>query len=89
MSTGHTVPYKADALRFLPLLPPINEVVVAGETGWLVGQDDVEGLRKVLMDILGDRKTLVLGQNGFKRVTQEFPVSKMVQAYGGIYGDLG
>ena len=70
-------------------IAPINEVVVAGETGWLVGQDDVEGLRKVLMDILGDRKTLVLGQNGFKRVTQEFPVSKMVQAYGGIYGDLG
>jgi glycosyltransferase involved in cell wall biosynthesis len=71
-------------------IAPINEVVVSGETGWLVRQDDVAELRNVLMRILQDQKALnLMGQNGFKRVTQAFQVSKMVQAYGGIYGSMG
>jgi glycosyltransferase involved in cell wall biosynthesis len=67
----------------------IPEVVVAGETGLLVGRQDVGGLAEGLKGLLGDEgERRRMGAAGQERARQAFTVERMVAETAAIYEDL-
>jgi len=58
----------------------IPELVVPGETGFLVPPRDPGALAQALADLLGDRdKCLLMGRSSRQRVLDEFTLEKMVR----------
>jgi glycosyltransferase involved in cell wall biosynthesis len=67
----------------------IPEVVIAGETGLLVGRQDMSGLADGLKRLLGDAAERErMGTAGQKRAAQYFTVERMVAETAAVYEEL-
>ena len=67
----------------------IPEVVVHGETGWLVKSKDMKEISSRILDILSSpNQMLTFGQNGKIRVENKFSVKSMVDNIEDTYGSL-
>jgi glycosyltransferase involved in cell wall biosynthesis len=59
-----------------------TELVIPGETGWLVPPEDAESLASALIEACGDRARLRrFGENGRRRVEAEFLLDQMIAAF--------
>jgi glycosyltransferase involved in cell wall biosynthesis len=69
-----SIPVIASRVTALP------EIVIDGETGYLVGPKDVDGLGSSLLKLFSDLPAAgKLGQAGRRRLETEFSVEKMVE----------
>ncbi len=67
----------------------IPEIVRHGETGLLVPVDDVDALSKAICTLLGQRHLArTMGENGRKRLEQNFTVQAMVNKTCAVYNQL-
>jgi glycosyltransferase involved in cell wall biosynthesis len=70
-------------------IPPNRELVVEGETGYLVPVGDSLGFAQATQRLLADRELRAeLGQAGRDRMQTEFSVQKMVDAYAVLYEEV-
>ena len=66
----------------------IGELVIHGETGWMVRPGDAEGLARCMIDILADpRRAADVGQAGLRHVREHFSLERMADAYATLYRD--
>lgn len=64
-----------------------REVVVDGETGFLIPVDDSEMMSQKIKELLADRCKLInLGQNALKRLAVDFSFECMLSQYSKLYG---
>ena len=62
------------------------EVVVDGETGWLVPPRDPDALAAAIRSLLDDPKLAArMGESGRTRVRERFSLEAMVRAYAAVY----
>jgi glycosyltransferase involved in cell wall biosynthesis len=81
MATG--LPVVASDIR------PLSEIVVPGETGFLVAPRDPAAIANAIVALLDDRSLRDrLGVNGREHVVQNFTDRKMVQAHEDLYVNL-
>ncbi len=67
----------------------ISEVVVDGETGYLVDAGDPAALASSLIELIEDRKTAtVMGERGRARYEQRFSADQMLDKMSGLYAKL-
>jgi sugar transferase (PEP-CTERM/EpsH1 system associated) len=65
------------------------EVVIQGETGFLVPASDPAALARALIDLLGNReRAACFGRAGRARVAAEFALARTVAAYEALYVEL-
>ncbi|MES1213290.1 MAG: glycosyltransferase [Singulisphaera sp.] len=70
-------------------IPGNRDLVIPGETGYLVPIGDRAGLARQTNKLLDDAELAHrLGAAGRKRVQEEFSVSKMVERYAALYREL-
>ncbi|MEW4569692.1 glycosyltransferase [Tautonia sp. JC769] len=63
-----------------------EDLVVAGETGWLVPPGDAEALASALIEAAADRRRLQrFGRAGRDRVERHFTIDRVVEAYGDLW----
>lgn len=80
---GASRPLVASRVSALP------EIVVDGETGWLVPPEDAPALAEAIIALLADaERAAAMGQAGYRRLLAEFPVERMVQATHDLYREL-
>ncbi len=80
---GASRPLVASRVSALP------EIVVDGETGWLVPPEDAHALAEAIIALLADaERAAAMGQAGYRRLLAEFPVQRMVQATHHLYREL-
>jgi glycosyltransferase involved in cell wall biosynthesis len=66
-----------------------SEIVIDGETGWLVPPADPEALAGKIADLLDHPdKALGMGNKGRERIYSQFSIHKMEQTYLGLYSQL-
>jgi len=66
----------------------IGELVIHGETGWLVRPGDAEDLARCMIDILADPgRAASIGQAGLRHVREHFSLERMADAYAVLYRD--
>jgi glycosyltransferase involved in cell wall biosynthesis len=64
----------------------IEDLVVPGQTGWLVPPGDVASLAQALLEAVDSpQRCRELGENGRHRVEQEFSLPRMVAAYESVW----
>ena len=69
------------------LLGGTPEAVIDGQTGFLVSPYDLDAVAERALALLADRPLRErLGENGRRRVREEFPVERMAARYEAIYG---
>jgi glycosyltransferase involved in cell wall biosynthesis len=65
------------------------EVVIPGETGYLVEPDDAPGLAAAILTLLGDPELRRrLGENGRRRVDPAFRAETMAAQIADVYREL-
>lgn len=65
------------------------EIVVDGETGWVVPSDDVDALASAFEQAVGDQEMRVArGEAGRARFAASFAFTAMIDAYRSIYQGL-
>jgi glycosyltransferase involved in cell wall biosynthesis len=67
-------------------VPGSNEIVVHGETGYLVPAQDVEGYAACLARLLGDAQTMDRMKRDARRRALEYSPERMVSAHMRLYG---
>lgn len=70
-------------------IPPNRELVLEGETGYLIPVGDRAGFARVALSLL-DRpeKAAQMGAAGRQRMEMEFNVQKMIQGYAEVYREV-
>ncbi len=67
----------------------LPEIVMDGETGWLVDSDDPEGLADAMQDALADpERAERMGQAAYKRAREHFSIEAQARAYEDIYRSI-
>jgi len=67
----------------------IPEIVVDGETGFLVMPEDVSGLKNAIKKlIISSERRKLMGEKGLDRLKSEFSVEKMVKKTELLYNKL-
>ncbi len=101
-ATIMVVPSRYDGLPFIPLeamalgkpvvgtrVDGVQDVIVDGETGFLVDLDDDESMAQKIMELLGDPELRErMGQAGRKRVGEHFNIVKNIQKIEAVYDDV-
>lgn len=65
------------------------EIVVDGETGWVVPSDDVNALQAVLLEAAGDTvRAARLADAGRERFAEQFTFAGMIERYRVLYSNL-
>jgi glycosyltransferase involved in cell wall biosynthesis len=68
----------------------LPEIVVPGETGWLLAPGDAGELADAMMAVLSDPdRAAQMGRAGKERVRREFPVQRMASRTAELYRSLG
>ncbi len=63
-----------------------DEVITHGKDGWIVPLDSVEQIQQQLVAVLSQRDRLrEMGECGRNKVTNRFPISKMLASYEDVY----
>lgn len=63
-----------------------QDIIVDGETGWLVEAEGVEPLTKTLIEMIhNEQKRALFGKAGRRRAERHFSVGQMVDKYQGLY----
>lgn len=66
----------------------IGELVIDGETGWMVRPGDADGLARCMLDILANPgRAAEIGRAGLQHVRQHFSLESMADAYAALYRD--
>lgn len=70
-------------------IPPNRELVVPGETGYLVKVGDSVGFNQFTLRLLRDPELArSFGKAGRERIGEEFSISRMVNAYAALYREV-
>lgn len=63
-----------------------REVVVDGQTGWIVPPNDPEKMARAMLSLIRDRSlSLEMGHKGFERVKEEFNIEQTIKTYEKIF----
>ncbi|WP_315852051.1 glycosyltransferase [Tautonia rosea] len=66
-----------------------EDLVVAGQTGWLVPPREPEALAKALLDAASDRQRLnQFGQEGRDRIERHFSIRRVIRAYSDLWAAI-
>jgi glycosyltransferase involved in cell wall biosynthesis len=66
-----------------------EEIVIPGETGWLVPSDDPEALGRALTEAaISPARTLQYGLRGRELVRRKYPIANMANGYLRVYRRL-
>ncbi|MDY0145286.1 MAG: glycosyltransferase family 4 protein [Kiritimatiellia bacterium] len=64
----------------------LPELVVAGETGWLVGKTSVRQLAQAMREcLISPDKARAAGERGRERLARDYPYSRMIEDHIGLY----
>ena len=64
----------------------LPELVVAGETGWLVGKTSVRQLAQAMREcLISPEKARAAGERGRERLARDYPYSRMIEDHIGLY----
>lgn len=67
----------------------IKDVVIEGETGFLVEEGDIEGMGKAMLMILKNRdKAKALGQEGRKRILHKYSMERHIENFNNIINQV-
>jgi len=67
----------------------IKDVVIDGETGFLVREGDIEGMAKAMLMILKNRdKAKALGQQGRKRILHEYSIERHIENFNHVINQV-
>ncbi|MGH2348361.1 MAG: glycosyltransferase family 4 protein, partial [bacterium] len=69
-------------------IPPLTEIVVDGETGFLVPPGDADAMGAALRRVLSDPRSGALGLRGRARVLEDFSAGCMAERTRQVYCDL-
>ena len=70
-------------------IPATREIIVDGETGFLINADDPKSSSKRVIELLlNDKKSRKMGERGHARVTQTFTIEKMVDKTIAVYENV-
>lgn len=70
-------------------IPATREIIVDGETGFLINADEPKSSSKRVIELLlNDKKSRKMGERGHARVTQTFTIEKMVDKTIAVYEDV-
>jgi glycosyltransferase involved in cell wall biosynthesis len=68
-------------------IPPLNEVLIGGETAWLVPPDDAQALASALGEVLADRREAERRSTAHRsRVSALFTLDRMLRQLDAVYG---
>lgn len=61
---------------------PLQEIIVDGETGYLVPEKDVEGLANKIRDLLNDdKKRIMMGMRARKRAIENYDINRVAEKW--------